>query len=339
MTTLSVSDIGASRRQGKFGADARTGTHLTLDGQPPVQRLDAIANVGEPTGARAVGHESSTAVVHGQAQQVVKARQPYPGAVGAGVLGHIGQRFAGDEVSRALHVLREPLSTQTVVRNDLHGDRKSGDPGLQRRNETVVAQHRRVDAVGKLPEVPEHLSGLSLKLSQLFGGELVTAEPVAGEPEAGDKRHHLLLDPVMQVALNATPLRVLGSNETYPRRRQLLEPLLELSRKPNVGNCRRSLRGDGSQQFKISGSIATWLGAKIDSPDQLACADEVDAGCALVGYFTCHAYGFVEPAAIRFTQPDPHPARTDSVPDGAGESRQQLVELGRLLHCRAEVPQ
>jgi hypothetical protein len=37
-----------------------------------------------------------------------------------------------------------------------------------------------MDAVGKLSEVAQHFPGLILKLSQLFSGELVTAEPVAG---------------------------------------------------------------------------------------------------------------------------------------------------------------
>src|SRR4029453_8252627 len=191
--------------------------------------------------------------------------------------------------------------------------------------------------MGKLPEVPQHLPRLILKLSQLFSRELVTAEPVASKPETGDKRHHLLLDSVMQVALNPTPLRILRSDEAYARRRQLLEPLLELSRDPNVGNCRRCLRGDGGQQLKISGSIATWLGTKIDSPDQLTGADEINAGWVLLGYFTSHAYRIVEPAAIRFTQPDPDPAGADSATDRCCKPRQELIKFGRLLHRRAEV--
>jgi hypothetical protein len=95
-----------------------------------MQRFDPIADVCKSTGTRAVRLESSTAIVHGQAQQVIEARKPYPSAVGAGVLGDIGQRFAGEEVGRALDVLREPFVTQPVVRNDLHSERKSGDPGL-----------------------------------------------------------------------------------------------------------------------------------------------------------------------------------------------------------------
>ena len=60
----------------------------------------------------------------------------------------------------------------------------------------------------EFPEIPEHLPGLILKLSQLVGGELVSTEPVACKPKPSDKCHDLLLDAVMQVALDATTLRV-----------------------------------------------------------------------------------------------------------------------------------
>ena len=65
---------------------------------------------------------------------------------------------------------------------DLHRNRKPRDPGLQRRDEPVVTEDRRVDAVGELPEVPKHLAGLILQLAELGGGELITAEPVASQP-------------------------------------------------------------------------------------------------------------------------------------------------------------
>ena len=90
-----------------------------------------------------------------------------------------------------------------------------------------------MDAVGELPEIPKHLAGLVLQIGQLNSGELVTAESVAREPEARDKGHDLLLDPVMQVALDATTLRVLCGDETDARGVQLLEPLLELRREPS----------------------------------------------------------------------------------------------------------
>ena len=92
-----------------------------------------------------------------------------------------------------------------------------------------------------------------------------------------------------------------------------------------------------AKQFEISGGIATRLWTKINSSDQLARTDQVDAGGALPAHLTGDAWRLIEPATIRFTQPDLHPARADSVADRVRESRQQFVELGRLLHRRAEV--
>ena len=97
--------------------------------------------------------------------------------------------------------------------------------------------------MGEFPEVPQHLAGLILQIGQLGGGELVTAEPDAGEPKTRDERHDLLLNSVMKVALDPTSLRVLRGNETDPRGGQLVESLLGLSREPNVGHCCRGLRG------------------------------------------------------------------------------------------------
>ena len=69
------------------------------------------------------------------------------------------------------------------------------------------------------------------------------------------------------------------------------------------------------QEFKISGSIATVLGTKIDSPDQLAGVNQVDAGGAVPRGLAGDAFRLIEPATIRIAQPNPHPAGTDSVAD------------------------
>ena len=139
-------------------------------------------------------------------------------------------------------------------------------------------------------------------------GELVAAEPVASEPQTRDERHHLLLDPVMQIALDPTTLRVLRGNETDPRGGQLFESLLELRREPNVGHSCRCLRRHGGQEFKISGGIAARLGTKINSSDQLAGADQIDAGGAVPGHLAGDADRLVEPATIRVAQPDSAPS-------------------------------
>jgi hypothetical protein len=74
-----------------------------------------------------------------------------------------------------------------------------------------------MDAVGKFPQFPKHLAGLILQIGELVGRELIAAEPIAGQTKSSDECHHFLLDSVMQIALDPTPLRVLRGNETDPR--------------------------------------------------------------------------------------------------------------------------
>ena len=194
-----------------------------------------------------------------------------------------------------------------------------------------------MDAVGEFPEIPKHLARLILQIAELVGGELVPAEPIASESKTRDERHDLLLDPVMQIALDATPLRVLCGNETDPRGGQLVESFLELRREPNVGDGRRCLRRHGGQEFKISGGIATRLWTKINSSNCLADPDQIDAGGAVPRHLPGDADRLIQPATIRIAQSDLDPARTYSVADRVSESRQQLIEFGRLLHGRAKV--
>jgi hypothetical protein len=140
----------------------------------------------------------------------------------------------------------------------------------------------------------------------------------------------------MQVA----PMRrrsVSCGNEPDPRGGQLVESLLELRREPNIGNRCGRLRGHGRQEFKISVGIVARLGAKINSPDQIAGTGQVDTGSALPGHLAGDAYRIVQPATIRVAQPYLYPTRADSVAYRMCELRQQLVEFGGLLHRRAEV--
>ena len=76
-----------------------------------MQRLDAVTDVDQPSGAGAVRLKPLTVVLDNHGEPAARMRQPYAGAVSAGVLGNIGEGFAGDEVRRALHVLGKPLTT------------------------------------------------------------------------------------------------------------------------------------------------------------------------------------------------------------------------------------
>jgi hypothetical protein len=57
---------------------------------------------------RAIRLEPLTVVLDDHGEQAARMREPDAGAVGAGVLGHVGEGFAGYEVGRALHVGATP---------------------------------------------------------------------------------------------------------------------------------------------------------------------------------------------------------------------------------------
>ena len=71
--------------------------------------------------------------------------------------------------------------------------------------------------------------------------ELAALQPVAGEAEAGDLRDDVLLDAVVQVALEAPALVVLRGDEPLARRGQLLELLGELRGEAHVRDGCRGL--------------------------------------------------------------------------------------------------
>src|SRR5215211_760602 len=114
MTILSVPDINGlprSGRQRKFGTHCGSSIHAALDPELAVQRLDSVTDIGQPAGTDTVRLEPPTLVLNHQTEPAVRMRKPDVGAVGAGVLGHIGQRLAGHEIRSALYILSEPLGT------------------------------------------------------------------------------------------------------------------------------------------------------------------------------------------------------------------------------------
>jgi hypothetical protein len=66
-------------------------------------------------------------------------------------------------------------------------------------------------------------------------------------------------------------------------------------------------------------------------------SEPVEDPLRLPGRLAGDAYRIVQPATIRVAQPYLYPTRADSVAYRVRESRQQLVEFGRLLHRRAEI--
>ena len=192
------------------------------------------------------------------------------------VLRGVRERLAHDVVRGRLDVVGEPLGAHRGVRLDGERDRESRDARLDRGDEAVVAQHRRVDAAGELAQVGERLAGLVLQLDELFGRELAALQPVAGEAQPGDLRHHVLLDAVVQVALEALALVVLCGDEPLARRGQLVELLGELRGQAHVGDGCRSLAGDRVQQRSLRlAVVAAAARAELDAAERLVAAHEV----------------------------------------------------------------
>jgi len=73
-----MSDIGDCRsgvgEQREFGTDAGSGTQPALDRELAVQRLDAIANVGQPAGTGTIRLEPATLVLNNQAESAAWMR-------------------------------------------------------------------------------------------------------------------------------------------------------------------------------------------------------------------------------------------------------------------------
>ena len=108
------------------------------------------------------------------------------------------------------------------------------------------------------------------------GGELAALQPVAREAQPGDLRHDVLLDAVVQVALEALALVVLRGDEPLARRGQLVELLGELGGQAHVGDGCRSLAGDRAQQRALGLAVVPAAArAELDAAERLVAAHEV----------------------------------------------------------------
>jgi hypothetical protein len=70
--------------------------------------------------------------------------------VGLGVLHHVGQRLADEEVARAFDVGAESCAGKTGCGVHVDGDRQSVRPGLDSGQQSPVTQQWGMDAVGEL---------------------------------------------------------------------------------------------------------------------------------------------------------------------------------------------
>ena len=121
-------------------------------------------------------------------QMAVLTRQPDRGSGRVRMLRGVRQRLANHVVRGRLDLVREPLGAHRGIRLDRERNRIPRDARLDGRDEAVVGEHRRVDAVRELAQVGQRLAGLVLQLRELLGRELAALQPVARKPESRDLR-------------------------------------------------------------------------------------------------------------------------------------------------------
>ena len=105
---------------------------------------------------------------------------------------------------------------------------------LQRRDQALVGQQRRVDAAGQIPQVVER----SVQAVSHYWRELPDGGRVVGgflqQPELDRERDELLLRPVVQVPFDLPPLGVLGFHQPAAGRPQLVDQCGVAQDKPRL---------------------------------------------------------------------------------------------------------
>ena len=109
------------------------------------------------------------------------ARRPDPDLGGVRVLGRVGQRLGDDVVRRGLDRLGQPVAR---ARRRSHRQRRASGQRLDRRLETAIAEHRRMDAAGELAQLLERLGELLAgALERLARARVVGLAGAGREPQ------------------------------------------------------------------------------------------------------------------------------------------------------------
>ena len=90
-------------------------------------------------------------------------------------------------------------------------ERQPGGLRLDRLEQPLVGEDRRMDRVRELAQGGEQVAEVPLELGQrLVGPRVAAAQPFPRQRQLGRQRHDVLLGAVVQVPLDALPLGVLG---------------------------------------------------------------------------------------------------------------------------------
>ena len=144
-----------------------------------------------------------------------------------------------------------------------------------------------MDPLREVAEVVERDARLVLKLGQGDACPVgVASELVAGQSQAGDQGDQLLLDPIVDVALDPPALGLLRVDDPRPRRGELVgldpnlvDPRRELGCERGVVDGQGSLTGQGLEQGAVLIAVVAFKpGAALDHADRLLRAGDLERG-------------------------------------------------------------
>lgn len=168
------------------------------------------------------------------------------GALG-GVLGAILQRFEATEVRRGFGTGRKARRRHVRIRLQRNPRRPLPPPNdrLERRCQPSVGQHRREDPARQLAHGVECFGRLHADLlQQILRLRRVCPHQLLGNAHRDGNRHELLLCAIVNIALQAPPLGVLGSHDALAR-------CAQLQVEPHVLERRAGLRGKVHQELLL----------------------------------------------------------------------------------------
>ena len=216
--------IPRRHRQPALDRGPRSGARRDRD--LPIQRTHPVDDPLEPGATGGLGRIEAAAVVgHREAQRMVSLGDRHGGRGRGGVLRDVLHRLEAREVHGRFDILRVPGDR---VGADLDRQTRLPRLRLERRDESLVRQERRIDAPGEVAEILQRGVGLALELADQLARLLrVPFDQAVGELELDGERHQLLLRAVVDVALQPPALGILRGDQPLLRGLQIVQSRLE----------------------------------------------------------------------------------------------------------------
>ena len=168
---------------------------------------------------------------------------------------------------------------------------------------------------------------------------------VPGQPQVHHQRDDLLLDAVVDVALDPSALGVRRGHQSGAGPVEFGQPLGELGGQPDVRDGGRRLAGERGQQLAVLQVVPVGLGSALDQPDRLRPGGGPRPGhrrraAVLQRHREPGRSGRVAGARLRNPREGhPHPGRAEPASDRVRKPRQQVGDREGVFEAGAEVRQ